>query len=86
VAREATSPSMSLFGGRASSPSRDYRKKEQSKDTIEQVILRRGSTRTFDKAAANHAGASFCDSRPRHARDFRLIFLGLPAGSSTIFT
>ena len=25
---------------------------EQSKDTIEQVILRRGSTRTFDKAAA----------------------------------
>src|SRR5271166_3207530 len=25
---------------------------EQSKDTIEQVILRRGSTRTFDKAAS----------------------------------
>src|SRR5205823_10579016 len=57
---------------------------EQPKDTIEQVIQRRGSTRTFDKAASIHWHNLLPFSTlPRGA--FRLTSLSLRARSLTIF-
>ena len=41
---------------------------EQPKDTIEQVILRRGSTRTFDKTASITLAPTLNHFRLRHAR------------------
>ena len=51
MARQATGPSSSALAGEAVRLPRMPEEK-QPKDTTEQVILRRGSTRTFDKAAS----------------------------------
>ena len=58
---------------------------ERPKDTIEHVILRRGSTRTFDKTHPSrwHNSPPFSIA-PRAV--FRLTSLSPPARSSTIFT
>jgi len=61
------------------------REEKQPKDTIEQVILRRGSTRAFDKTASitlDQLSTIFdCATRGLPAD-----FLEPPARSSTIFT
>jgi len=58
---------------------------EQPKDTIEQVILRRGSTRTFDKAESITL-AQLSTILHSATRGLRLTSLSLPAHSLTIFT
>ena len=58
---------------------------EQPKDTIEQVILRRGSTRTFDQTASITL-AQLSTILDCATRGVPADFLGLPVHSSMIFT
>jgi len=84
VAQEATGVPIFRSGRRGSWAQR-LREEKQPKDTIEQVILRRGSTRAFDKTASITLDNSQLFSiAPRAV--FRLTSLSPPARSSTIFT
>jgi SagB-type dehydrogenase family enzyme len=71
-------------GGRGNSLPR-LPEEEQPKDTIEQVILRRGSTRAFDRTASITL-AQLSTILDRATRGLPADFLEPPARSSTIFT
>src|SRR6266567_9518174 len=86
MARRATNPPILRSGARGRWPPTSP-EADQPKDTIEQVILRRGSTRTFDKAgsitlpqlstildyAARRLPADFLESPGAHLNDLYLI-------------